>query len=158
MKKAINKTTNEEHKCLVNSRILNETQMQLVTDMIAHYDNRTLLRRSELKSAHFALRNRLASPYFIAKNVAVKAANNMYDLSRFKLAKSSTRAIETSAVETNDEAQSVAVAVVKVKRTKKIKAITASDSAQLDAMRSEARNEETNDEAQLDALDALETQ
>lgn len=116
IKKAINKETGEEHKVLINLRALNANQMKLVNDIIAHFDvigesisskkdasesdnaivaryADRLYRRGELKSAHLALRGKLASPYYIAKNIACKRAG-FYDLKVFKLSAEASKVIE----------------------------------------------------------------
>lgn len=89
----------EGHTSLISAVAIGVLHMQLVKDIIALY-GRPVVSRKELKSAHLELRNRKASPYFIAKNKAIQVTNapGRYDLSRFKLAKSEIKnAIEAAA-------------------------------------------------------------
>lgn len=120
MKHAFNKETNSFHSVLVNSKIVSETQMQLVRDIQAYYaalENnvvRTIFTRKELKSAHAILRNRRASPYFICKNVACKTKDHKYNVAVLRVASAKS----ASNVTTNDDAKSETKSAKKRTRTK----------------------------------------
>lgn len=78
------------HKTLINARAVSANQMKLVGELIDLYGGETVITRGQLKAGHLTLRGKLASPYFIAKNVAaqVKGQRGKYNLSVFKLAAS----------------------------------------------------------------------
>ena len=91
----------EGHTVLISATAISEEQMKLVKEIIAHNGGEPKIRRKDLKAAHNALRGRMASPYFIAKNAAiqVKGEHGVYDLSRFKLSTKKAAAPKPTAEE-----------------------------------------------------------
>jgi hypothetical protein len=87
---------------MINKMKLKPEQVALCSEIIAYFGAKTgegvteelktrwakgLFRRVELLEAHGKLRNRLANPYFITKNLAAKAAKkdgeHLYNVQRF---------------------------------------------------------------------------
>lgn len=87
------------HASLVKGLDINAAQFALV-QAIRELNGGDVISRKNLKAAHLQLRNKSASPYFIAKNVDAKAKNapGSYNLSKFKLLKGEVvNAIEAAA-------------------------------------------------------------
>ena len=73
---------------MLNTKKLTVTQLGLVKEIIKFYNGRRIITRTELREAHTALRKRVSSPYFIAKNSMAKAHGKdakagQYDLGQF---------------------------------------------------------------------------
>lgn len=166
-----NLKVNEAHKVLIDTNVVSLAQYTLAQEMMTFHKS-NLLTRKQLRSAHFALRGKVASPYFISKNVKCKAVNHMYDLSVLRCAASEAKACEnfaalasnvdiTRAVKMLSTAKSAATSAVakSSKRSKRsaVKLLAACDSATdasvetLEASAATSESAATND----DALEAI---
>lgn len=91
----------EGHSSLFSSKSVSPAQFALAQE-ISEANGGPLVTRKNLKAFHLQLRGKLASPYFIAKNVAlkVKGSTGVYDLSRLKIDAKLAKADMVEATET----------------------------------------------------------
>lgn len=91
----------EGHTSLFSSKFVSPAQFALAQEII-EANGATIVTRKNLKSFHLQLRGKLASPYFIAKNTALKVKGQVgqYDLSRLKIDAKLAKAQMIEATET----------------------------------------------------------
>jgi hypothetical protein len=130
----------EGHTSLISALAVSALQLQLAKEIIK-LNGGAIISRKNLKAAHLQLRNKKASPYFIAKNVAlkVKSTPGAYDLSRLKLAKGEIEnAIESNVTPPPTSDAPVIVKSAKRERTAKKEKLTLTSRAKSRSTRKSA--------------------